>query len=104
MKEYIDIFDGKDKNLQDVIDDGFKSKALRENSIFSQAVKEVYWKLTLAEDKILADMSIDGRKAAEESKRCAKMRALLVDVVLTLDGNILEGENAAFELENNNNG
>ena len=48
----------------------------------------------------MADMTIDGRKAAEESKRCAKMRALLTDIVLTLDGNILEGENAALELEN----
>lgn len=104
MKERIGIFDDKDRNLQDIIDSGYTSKTLRENPAFSQAVKDVYWKLTLAEDKILADMSIDGRKAAEESKRCAKMRALLVDVVLTLDGNILEGENAAFELENNNNG
>lgn len=101
MKEKIGIFDDSNRSLQDIMDDGFKSKTLRQNPIFAQSVKDVYWKLTLAEDKVLADMSIDGRKAAEESKRIAKMRALLVDIVLTLDGNILEGENAAFEMENN---
>ena len=50
----------------------------------------------------MADMTLDGRKASEESKRCAKMRALLVDIVLTLDGAILEGENAVYEKENLN--
>ena len=100
FKDYIDAFDGDNANIQEVIDKGIRSKTLRENQAFSEAVREVYWKLTLAEDKVTADMSMDGRKAAEESKRIAKMRALLTDIVLTIDGNILEGENASFNKEN----
>ena len=96
MKNYIDLFDRSTKSVQEIIDQGYRSSTLRSNPIFSDAVKDVYWKLTLAEDKVMADMTIDGRKAAEESKRIAKMRALLADIVLTLDGNILEGENAAY--------
>ena len=96
MKDFIDLFDRSNVSVQEVIDRGYNSRTLRDNPIFSDAVKDVYWKLTLAEDKVMADMTIDGRKAAEESKRIAKMRALLADIVLTLDGNILEGENAAF--------
>lgn len=102
MKDYIDAFDGDKANVQEVITKGIRSKALRENPAFSEAVRDVYWKLTLAEDSVVADMTIDGRKAAEESKRCAKLRALLTDIVLILDGNILAGENAAYEMEMNN--
>ena len=85
-----------------MIDSGYRSKTLRQNVAFTEAVRNVYWKLTLAEDNVMADMTLDGRKASEESKRCAKMRALLVDIVLTLDGAILEGENAVYEKENLN--
>ena len=99
FKDYIDAFDGNKEDIQEVINKGVRSKALRENPAFSEAVREVYWKLTLAEDKVTADFSIDGRKAAEESKRIAKMRALLTDIVLTIDGNILAGENASFNKE-----
>ena len=89
-------------NIQEVMDKGIRSKALRENIAFSEAVKDTYWKLTLAEDKVMADFSIDGRKASEEIKRIANMRAVLVDLVLTLDGNILAGENAQYNKENIN--
>ena len=102
IKEYIDSFDGNAANVQDVIDRGVRSKALRENPAFSEAVRDVYWELTLAEDKVMADMTIDGRKAAEESKRCAKMRSLITHVILVLDGKIQEGENAVYEMETTN--
>ena len=100
MKEHIDLFDRSSMNIREVIEKGIRSKTLRENTAFSEAVKDIYWKLTLAEDKVMADFSIDGRKASEEIKRIANMRAVLADLVLILDGNILEGENAQHEQEN----
>ena len=102
MKEHIDVFDRSAMNIQDVIDKGLRSKALRENPVFSEGVKDTYWKLTLAEDKVMADFTVDGRKASEEIKRIANMRAVLVDLILTLDGNIQEGENAQYSKENTN--
>ncbi len=99
MKDKIDLFDRSGMHVQDVIDRGFKSKTLRENDVFAEAVKDVYWKLTLAEDKVMADFSIDGRKASEEVKRIAYMRASLADLILILDGNIQEGENEQYKGE-----
>ena len=100
MKDFINVFDGKTKTVQQILDDGMKSKILRDNPIFDEAIRDVYWRLTLAEDQIVADMREDDRKANTESKRIAKMRALLAEIVTVLDGNILEAENAAFEQEN----
>lgn len=100
MKEFINVFDGKSKTVQQILEDGMKSKTLRDNHIFDEAIRDVYWRLTLAEDLIVADMKHDDRTANAESKRIAKMRALLAEIVAILDGNILEAENAAFEQEN----
>ncbi len=86
----------------EVIDRGYKSKTLRENPVFSEAVKDVYWKLTLAEDTIVADLNKDGREMAADMKRIAQMRALLADLILILDGNIQEGENEQYKGELNN--
>lgn len=102
MKEFITVFDGKTKTVQQILDDGMKSKVLRDNPIFNDAIRDVYWRLTLAEDLIVADMKHDDRSANAESKRIAKMRSLLAEIVTVLDGNIQEAENAKFNMETNN--
>ena len=100
MDKYIELFDAKDKTLHDVLDEGFRSELLRNNTIFSDTVKKVYFKLTLAEDVAVSNLhGKDHREANEQIKRISGMRALLVDIVSELDGNILEAENAKLTQE-----
>lgn len=106
MKEYIDIFDRKEwddpRSIQRVIDKGMQSRTLRDNPVFIDAVKEIYWGVTLIEDRVngAEGMGQDGKQIAEVSKRIARTRALLVDIVKVLDSNIFEAENALSEREN----
>ena len=90
----IDIFDRKFKPVQEIIDDGVQSELLRNNDVFRQSVNTVYNTLVLSEDKIANDPTIDGRRASEMRKVYSLMRTLLTDIVLELDGNIQEAENA----------
>lgn len=100
MDKYIEIFDAKGRTMQDILDDGYASETLRNNTIFSDTVKKVYWKLTLAEDVAVSNLhGKDHREANEQIKRISVMRALLVDIVSELDGNILEAENAKLNTE-----
>ena len=100
MDKYIEFFDAGDRTLQDILDDGLKSETLRRNTIFSEQVKKVYFKLTLAEDVAVSNLhGKDHREANEQIKRISVMRALLVDIVSELDGNILEAENAKLNQE-----
>lgn len=91
MKEYIDLFDRKGLTVQDILDRGMQSQVLRDHRIFQDAVKSVYWELTLAEDKAIGDATDNDK--LKEAQRLAQMRALLAEVVLVLDNNIFEAEN-----------
>lgn len=98
--EHIELFDGP-KSVQDVLDAGVQSELLRGNAAFNGAVKRVYWKLTQMEDALVTDLSSnrDNREINEKIKRISNMRALLVDIVLELDGDILEANNVKLQQE-----
>lgn len=98
--KYIDIFDNKSRTLQDVLDEGVASKTLRENPVFQEVVKRVYFRLCLAQDSLVADLhGKEHREANEQLKHTAKMRSALLDIIVELDGNMLEAENARLAQE-----
>ena len=93
------MFDREIESLEEIIQKGVNSELLFDNPVFIDATKQLYWKLTLAEDKIIGDVKRDGRETAAESKRLAQLRALLVELVSILDNNILAKENALYNME-----
>ena len=100
LKKYIDHMDRADSPLQDILDKGRDSKLLLENPAFKQAVRDVYWKLTLWEDEAIGDVMKDPTSSQQEARRLAEMRCLLTTLLQMLDQSIVEAENARVDPAN----
>ena len=94
---YIPVLDGE-KKLEDVIRDGRYSQALRNNSAFESAVRELYYEYTRLEDSVTAS---NESEAGKHRYHYSMLRLLLTDLITHLDGMVQEKENAEYNNEPN---
>ena len=94
---HIPVLDGE-KKLEDVIREGMYAQALRNNPAFESAVRELYYKYTLAEDNVTATNDGDADK---NRYQYSMLRLLLTELVLQLDDMVQEKENAEYNNETN---
>lgn len=94
----IKAFEGV-KPVHEILNDGRLASELRNHRIFQEAINEMYFDLTLEEDKITGNHEYDDRVASQERRKYSMLRTLLTELVFKLDGYILEASNEEYEQE-----